>query len=437
MAHFSEVAYWKTTDGKSAEQVITNIDSNILERPLTMEISESTANGMAGYFYDEYQMAKEGTSSRKAIFIPFFFIENDMIRFKDKKETRLFILDLLEGRDVTTSPNDNSEPGQYLWSLWEKGATLEHIKWYIKKRASFHDHASMASEAPSDDVECFKYSGNLVFNIYTIEVMRERYVSPPEFIGDISQSEKTKRIILTKNPNGLLRIWKRPDDTRTSNEYLVIVDVGGRSKNSDPSCITVINRWNLRFSGGKPEVVARWHGHIRYDWLAYKAVKIARYYKNALLAFESNTFDKKKSEASEFVEEGDHIRGILKKIEDIYPNLYMRAATDPEDIRNGIYKKIGFQTNKKTKQDMVDNFIVAFEDDMFIDPDERMYKEASKYEQRPDGSYGNIPGRGNHDDILMTDMIGALISEDMPKPSIIKEESTGYLDSYPKNESSL
>lgn len=194
-----------------------------------------------------------------------------------------------------------------------KGATLEHIKWYIKKRASFHDHASMASEAPSDDVECFKYSGNLVFNIYTIEVMRERYVSPPEFIGDISQSEKTKRIILTKNPNGLLRIWKRPDDTRTSNEYLVIVDVGGRSKNSDPSCITVINRWNLRFSGGKPEVVARWHGHIRYDWLAYKAVKIARYYKNALLAFESNTFDKKKSEASEFVEEGDHIRGILKR----------------------------------------------------------------------------------------------------------------------------
>ena len=52
-------SYWKTTDGKSAEQVITNIDSNILERPLTMEISESTANGMAGYFYDEYQMAKE------------------------------------------------------------------------------------------------------------------------------------------------------------------------------------------------------------------------------------------------------------------------------------------------------------------------------------------------------------------------------------------
>lgn len=120
MAHFSEVAYWKTTDGKSAEQVITNIDSNILERPLTMEISESTANGMTGYFYDEYQMAKKGTSSRKALFIPFFFIENDMIPFAGKKETRLFVLSLLKGKEETVAESDNQEPGCYLWSLWEK-----------------------------------------------------------------------------------------------------------------------------------------------------------------------------------------------------------------------------------------------------------------------------------------------------------------------------
>ena len=74
---------------------------------------------------------------------------------------------------------------------------------------------------------------------------------------------------------------------------------------------------------------------------------------------------------------------------------------------------------------------------MFIATDERMYKEASKYEQRPDGSYGNIPGRGNHDDILMTDMIGALISEDMPKPTLVKLEESVRMDSYPRNESDL
>lgn len=125
-------------------------------------------------------------------------------------------------------------------------------------------------------------------------------------------------------------------------------------------------------------------------------------------------------------------------MEDIYPNLYMRPATDPEDIRNGILRKIGFQTNKKTKQDMVDNFLVAFEDDQFIDPDERLYAEAAIYEQRPDGSYGNIPGRGKHDDILMTDMIGTLISDEMPLPVVVRKEEGGRIgDGFEGNESRL
>lgn len=422
MAHFSEVAYWKTTDSKSAEKVITNIDSNILEKPLTIEVSESTANGMSGYFYDEYQLAKEGKSSRKAIFIPFFYIENDMLQFSSPREKREFAEQLVANKHNTES-TETSESGEYIYSLWIKGATLEHIKWYIQKRSSFHDHASMASEAPSDDVECFKFSGHRVFNLYTITILREKYVRTPIFRGDISYSDKTGKTTLIPDPdNGLLRIWKYPNAMPTLHQYMVIVDVGGRSQESDPSCITVLDRWPLRFKGGKLEVVARWHGHIRYDFLAYKAVKIARYYKNAIIVFESNTFDKKKSEATEYVEQGDHIRGILKKIEDIYTNLYMRTATDPEDIRNGIFKKIGFQTNVKTKQDMVDNFIVVFEDDTFIDPDERLYKEAAIYEQRSDGSYGNIQGRGNHDDILMTDMIGALVSDELPLPCIYKKD---------------
>lgn len=437
MAHFSEVAYWRTTETKSAEQVITNIDSNILEKPLTIEVSESTAFGMSGYFYDEYQLAKKGTSSRRAVFVPFYYIENDMLKFAGARERRMFAEELVANRENDVPPDENSESGQYLYSLWVKGATLEHINWYIQKRKSFHDHASMASEAPSDDVECFKFSGNRVFNIYHIDLMRNKYVKPPIFIGDIAQGKNGGKVHLVANKNGLLRIWKQPDALPAAHRYLVIVDVGGRSQNSDPSCITVIDRWPLRFTGGKPEVVARWHGHIRYDFLAYKAVKIARYYNNALLAFESNTYDKKKAEATEFVEQGDHIRGILKKVEDEYKNLYMRAATDPEDIKNGVYTKIGFQTNAKTKQDMVDNFVVLFEDDQFIDPDERMYEEASIYEQRPNGSYGNIVGRCNHDDILMTDMIGALISDEMPKPELVKP---GY-DPKPfrgeRNESSL
>ena len=201
------------------------------------------------------------------------------------------------------------------------------------------------------------------------------------------------------------------------------MDLGGRSDKADYSCITVIDRIATMFEGGKLEVVARWHGHLRYDLVATNAVKIATYYKNALLIFESNTFDKKKAESTDYVEQGDHIRGVLSVIGDTYKNLYCRPATSPEDLKNGIYTKIGFNTNRKTKQEMVDWFIPLFEDDYFIDHDEMFYNEASIYEQKPDGSYGNKDGRDNHDDILMTNMIACLVEKDLPKPSYQKQET--------------
>lgn len=413
LAHFSEVAFWRTTPGKSAEELITNIAGGMGVYPDTLEVLESTANGQSGFFYDEYQLAKQGKSIRKCLFVPFFWIEHDMLYFKDDKEKLEFATWLVQNR-TSTEETETTDSGVYNWALWQKGATLEHLKWYILKRSSFHDHASMAQEAPSDDEECFKFSGIHVFSPFRIEELKRMYAKEPIWKGEITKGAGKPH--LSQNDTGQLWIWQYAKQSEYVNDYLVVVDPGGRSKDADPSCITVISRKALLFSGGKPEVVARWHGHLRYDQLAWKAVYIAMMYNNAKLVFESNTMDKKKAEANEFVEQGDHIRGILNVISDTYKNLYVRPATDPEDIKKGIVTKIGFHTNVKTKQDMVDNFIVQFEDDMWIDPDERLYHEASIYEQFPDGHYGNHEGRGNHDDILMTDMIGALVSNSMPKP---------------------
>jgi hypothetical protein len=434
MAHFSEVAYWLNTPGKTAEALITNIAGGMLMAPLTLEVMESTANGMSGYFYDEYQIAKDPKkkSSREALFIPFFYILNDTKPFKDENERIRFAEKLVRERFDDTE-TVTTESGAYLFSLWKKGATLEGINWYIEQRARFHDHASIASEAPSDDVECFKHSGHTIFDQYLIDRYRKQFVRDPVYTGDIMQPDGKTVQLAPSDPKGLLWIWQQPDNSPTADRYMVVVDVGGRSTKADFSVITVVDRWPLRF-GGKIEVVARWRGHIRYDFLAMKAVFVAKYYNKALLVFESNTFDKKKAESTEFVEVGDHTRGILSTIEDTYENLYMRTSTSPEDIRQGKYKKVGFQTNVKTKQDMVDHFIVSFEDNTrFLDPDYRVYEEMAIYEQREDGSYGNIVGRDNHDDILMTDMIADLISDQLPMPSIPKptayeEWTTGTLN---------
>lgn len=456
MVHCSEVAYWKTTKERSAESVITNIEGNLLEEPLTLEVFESTARGMAGLFYEECMLAKEGKSARRYLFIPFFFIENDMKEFRNAKQKRDFALWLCENRMQEVAPDATHESGQYLYGLWLKGASLEHINWYIEKRKGHHSHESMVSEAPSDDIECFAYSGNRVFSIDHVRAMQEEHERISIWRGNISSTERhakvdtdretvgnsdrkkhVPKVTLTKDDFGLLQIWKHPDKLKTDNQYLVVVDVGGRSEKADYSVITVINRWHSRLPDGKLEVVARWRGHLRYDKMAWVAVAIARYYKNAKLVFESNTFDKKKAEATDFVEQGDHIRGILSTVGRAYKNLYKRKATNPEDIKKGIKTKIGFQTNSKTKQDMVDIFTQVFEDGKFIDPDKVFYQEAAIYEQRADGSYGNIEGKDNHDDVVMTDMIGALVDSEMPKATLSRAEDEEPSEKGTKNESSF
>lgn len=426
MAHFSEVAYWRTTPNKTAEKVITNIDGNISLMPNTLQVIESTANGQAGYFYDEYRLAKKEYTNRKALFVPFYWIENDMLEFATDKEKELFAAELILNKDSDTAPSETRESGQYLWSLWEKGATLEHINWYIAKRKSFHDHGSMAQEAPSDDIECFVYSGANIFSPYIVATLRNKYVKEPLWYGYLLEQNGKLRFNSRNKDNSELRVWRKPDSLETEHQYVVAVDIGGRSEKADFSCITVIDRMPKLLEGGCLEVVARWRGHMRYDRVASLAVKVARYYKNALLVFESNTFDRKKAESRDYVQQGDHIRGVLDIIGEEYKNLYVRAATSPEDIRQGVYTKIGFNTNVKTKQDMVDRFVVLFEDNLFIDPDDMFYDEASIYEQKPNGSYGNKDGDGNHDDILDTNMIACLVEKDMPPPAYVKLRQETY-----------
>lgn len=419
MAHYSEVAFWKDTDGKSPEEVISSVSGGIMELPLTIEVLESSARGNAGYFYDECQLAMKGESDRKFIFIPFFFIEHDTIPVNNKKEFAKWLLSI---KDMDTPPKGCADEGRYYWRMWELGATFEHIKWYIKKRKSFHDHANMATEAPIDPVEAFKNSGNMIFNPYRLDELEKTYVRPPLYIGDI-HGQGTKGDISLKNikfypdETGLLKIWAMPNTTITvKNRYLVSVDIGGRSKGSDFSVITVLDRMPMMAGiNGIPKVVARWRGHIRHDYLAWKAAAIAKYYNNALLVFESNTYDSEKNKNTD----GEHLEFILDEVGNIYENMYFRK-NNSEEIREGEAKKWGFQTNKITKIKLIDNLVVYVDDGLWDDPDPAIYAEMRIYEKKEDGTFGNIKGKGNHDDILMSTAIALYISQyEMEIPSII------------------
>lgn len=446
IAHLSEVAYWKETEQKKPEGVLSSLNGTVGMKPDTMIVMESSGRVVGDFFYNMYQEAKNPDipSAWEPLFIDFFQIEIYRVELTDEhwkkvhdtKEYREKALEfarwLWENKDNPQCPEGFRESGKYFWHMWLRGASFEAINWYRYKRNEYRTHAYMATEFPCDDVECFVAAGNLVFNKYAVDAMRLKMQKEPAFVGNIVSDEdkgydciSKARLVDTVDDGQILRIWQHPDPLKVSNRYVVSVDIGGRSRSADYTVMTVIDRFlMMRQYGGKPAVVARWRGHIRYDLLAWKAAQLAHYYKDALLVIEKNTADTRKGKIEE---EGEHSGSVIDEIADYYPNMYIRA-TEVDKVTQKQTNIFGFHTNAQTKEYVIDNYVAYVEDGLYTEPDKQAFDELLIYERKEDGTMGNVDGRNNHDDIVMSTGIGLYVSQKMPLPEWIKKsvsETTG------------
>lgn len=414
LVHCTEVGLWKKTEGKTPEQIVRSACSGVLLKPYTMIVYESTANGTGNFFHREYEAAKDGKSQFEAIFVPWYEIEQYS---HDIEDIHAFASWLYKNRNNTNAPTDREESGRYLWWLWEQGASLEAIQWYVLERMKFNDHGGMASEFPSDDIEAFVHSGARVFDKYHVDALKSS-CRPPKYIGEVYADEDSgegalKNVRFTEDGQGLFWVWSLPEiDTQETikNRYLVVVDIGGRSKGADYSVILVLDRLFM-MDGGKPSVVAQWYGHIDMDLLAWKAAQIASYYDDALLVIESNTIE---THDRERMVDGDQSSFLLNQIKDVYPNLYARKQSE-EDIVNRVPRKYGFHTNVSTKPMIISTLVKVIREGLYVERDMRCLDEYMTYEKRPNGSFSAILGK--HDDLLMTRAIGLHIcffEMDMP-----------------------
>lgn len=415
LVHLSEVGLWKATEGKKPEDIVRSACSGVLLRPYTMIVYESTANGTGNFFQKEYDDAKSGNSQFEAMFVSWFDIEQYSLPLDDAE---LFAQTLYANRENDNVQSTREECGKYLWWLWEKGATLEAINWYIQERAKYTEHGLMAAEFPSDDVEAFVHSGARVFDKYKVEKLRPscrpaRYVGEVYADGDEGKAA-LRNIRFTADSQGLLQIWEMPeidDNEMVTERYLTVVDVGGRSSKADYSVVLVLDRLFMA-DGGKPTVVAQWYGHIDIDLLAWKAAQIAAFYDNSLLVIESNTLETHDRQREV---DGDQSSFILNQIKDVYPNLYARKQSE-EAIREGQPVNYGFHTNVSTKPMIISTLVKVLRENLYTERDNRCLDEYLCYEKKPNGAFGAIVGK--HDDLLMTRAIGLHIcffEMDVPK----------------------
>lgn len=423
LVHCSEVGLWAPTDKKTPESVVRSACSGVVYRPYTMIIYESTANGTGNFFQREYKAAKDGKSQFSALFISWFDIDLYSIPFGSEKDKEAFAKWLYDHRFSDNVNSEREEPGKYYWWLWEKGATLEAINWYITERRGKSDHAVMAAEYPSDDVEAFVHSGARVFDNNAVAEFKSA-CRPPRFIGEVyakgdEGAEALEDLRFKEDTQGSLWIWEKPElpapsDTEiVTDRYLVVVDIGGRSSKADWSVIAVFDRLFM-MDAERPSVVAQWYGHIDMDILAWKAAQIAAYYDNALLVIESNTLETHDPQRQMGVD-GDQSLYILNLVKQVYDNLYAREQS-PDEIREGAPRKYGFHTNTGTKPVIISNLVKVVRDHLYTERDERVLDEYITYEKKPNGSFGASPGF--HDDLLMTRAIGLYIcffKMDVPK----------------------
>ncbi len=415
LVHLSEVGMWRATRFRKPEDIVRSACSGVLYEPLTMVVYESTANGIGNFFHREYSDACQVPDCQfKPLFVAWHEIEQNTAPFASPSQMRDFAKRLYDSRHNAEVSDSRHDSGQYNWWLWQQGATLEGIRWYLMERSKHMLHESMAAECPTDDIEAFANSGANVFNRYDVEALRSG-CKPPLIVGEICSPAGQAAVsdpFLRPAAGGLLHIWDDADrKCNLLDRYVVVVDIGGESPRSDWSVIAVFDREPM-LRNEPIRIVAQWRGHPRMTPLGWNAARIAAYYNNALLVIESNTVETRDPDRDVT---GYVAPYLFMQLDRKYHNIYKRRMLSGHASAASYETHYGFHTNTQTKPIVIETLKDAVINRLWIERDEQCLNELLMYERRPNNSYGALPGC--HDDLLMTRAIGMYICcQHLPPP---------------------
>lgn len=344
--------------------------------PITGRISEeTTANGF-NEFYDDFMESDTkteiGTLDYKAYFYAWWenpeyslegtlpdFIAEDRIRYGDEAQER-------ERYKLTD--------GQLLWRRWkinelrtsEGGIGLTGLQLFKQ-------------EYPANKLEAFQ-SG--LGNVFDPEMIAGVQPKRPLHKMEVPQDSPYKDGFNELWQIGV-QIWKIPV---AGKDYVIGVD----PSDGEGADFSVIDVWTRSpETHEKIEQVAQFYGKVRPDEGAEIAKKMAVYYNDAFVGVENNMLS--------------FILFLVK----IYDNYYSEVVIDEKTQRRT--KKLGWNTNTKTRDPMIDDFIKLFEEGYLIINSSTTLGEMKTFVRKENGKREHSDGK--HDDSL----IGGMIAMQMRK----------------------
>lgn len=373
--HGSEVAFWE-----AKADVVSSAIQAVPLAANTFAFLESTANGVGGFFYDEWQFAKKGESAFK----PLFFAWHEHSEYEMAGTVDVY----------------DDEEQELLTIFEEKGYPKESwdrkILWRREKKKEFRsDPKKFYQEYPKDDMEAFLSSGRPVFDIGELVKMEQiAQKAPAPTFGQIlanPDTNSTQKFVFDEVPMTFqdqdptpLKIWDLPEKNE---KYTIGVDVSegklnvdSADKKNDYSVIDVTRVSDLK-------TVARWRGHIDPDLLGAVVFALGTFYNTALVGVEINNHG---------LTTVQHLRNKF------YRNLYMRETSEEHQFQERT-ALMGWRTDRKTKPIIINNLVQAIRDNDIIDLDVVFIRECMTY-VRDDQGHTNAQ-EGMYDDTVMAKAI--------------------------------
>lgn len=287
------------------------------------------------------------------------------------------------GRAIVLS-TPNGVGGQY-YDLWRQAENNENIFNPIKLPWDVHpdrddkwfdeETKNMSRQQIAQELLCdFQASGDTFLQIEDIEYIRNWIRNPIEKWG----------------PDMGVWVWDYPHKTK---KYVVSADVS-RGDAADYSTFHIIDT-------EASAIVAEYRGKLPPDRFAQILAEAGRRYNDALLCPENNSYG---------------YAVIMKLVEMNYPNLYFQSEKDRYSFMYGSKDigKIGFQTNAKTRNQILTKLEEVLRTKQVLVKSSRLYEEIKTFVWKNGKAQAQ---RGQNDDLIISLAIGVWLYDTSPQLS--------------------
>lgn len=354
--HISEAAYikdWGELVSGSKQAV-----------PKTGTISEeSTGNGYND-FYDAFMASYYNQSITPMDYRGYFYPWQDNPEYTlpgtltdDEKETN----------EIAMQSQFNLTDGQLLWRRWKKNEL---------KVASIGEGLSadqlFKQEYPMTIQEAFQSGVGGVFDPARIDAVKLHMpLQHPAIMVTGTATDVQNQALQALVTMGV-KFWYLPEP---GVEYTIGVDPSD-GEGADFSCIDVWQKEPIR-------QVCQYYGKLRPDELAELTKQIAEFYNRAFTGVENNMLT------------------TILFLSKIYDNYYYDTRIDEKTLKRT--KKIGWNTNLKTRDVMIDEFNILFDEGNLEINSQITLSEMRTFVKKDNGKREHADGK--HDDALIGGMI--------------------------------